>query len=203
MKTFQKHFGRIAALVLTLTLLGLAVPAAFIHYRHSLGPLNLDAPSQGSRIVVDHHGQLLRAFTTPDGRWRLPIAAKEVDPRFIAMLIAYEDRRFYTHHGVDFLSLGRAALQWISHGHIVSGGSTLTMQVARLIEPPAEKSIAAKLAQMLRAVEIEHKTSKTLAYYNRMGMLGSERGPRGPQDPGGKEVVCDGIEHAARSTTNG
>jgi hypothetical protein len=72
-----------------------------------------------------------------------------------------------------------------------------------VLRPGAEKSMAAKLAQMLRAVEIEHKTSKTLAYYNRMGMLGSERGPRGPHDPGGKEVVCDGIEHAARSTTNG
>ena len=71
MKMFQvKHFGRIAALVLTLTALGLAVPAAFTHYRHSFGPLNLDAPSQGSRLVVDHNGQLLRPFTTPDGRWR-------------------------------------------------------------------------------------------------------------------------------------
>ncbi len=79
----------------------------------------------------------------------------------MAMLIAYEDHRFSTHRGVDFLSLGRAALQWASHGHIVSGGSTLTMQVARLIEPRAEKTIAAKLAQMLRAVEIEQKTSKT------------------------------------------
>ena len=104
---------------------------------------------------------LLRAFTTPDGRWRLPVAAKDVDPRFIAMLIAYEDRRFYSHHGVDFLSLGRAALQWISHGHIVSGGSTLTMQVARLIEPQAGKSVAAKFEQILRAVEIERRTDKT------------------------------------------
>ena len=77
------------------------------------------------------------------------------------MLIAYEDHRFYTHHGVDFLSLGRAALQWASHGHIVSGGSTLTMQVARLIEPQAGKSVAAKFAQILRAVTIERRTDKT------------------------------------------
>ena len=77
------------------------------------------------------------------------------------MLIAYEDRRYYTHHGVDFLSLGRAALQWISHGHIVSGGSTLTMQVARLIEPQAGKSVAAKFEQVLRAVKIERRTDKT------------------------------------------
>jgi penicillin-binding protein 1C len=162
MKMFHaKHFGKIAALGLTLTALGLAAPAAFIHTRHSFGPLNLDAPSQGSRIVVDRNGQLLRAFTTPDGRWRLPILTGDIDPRFMAMLIAYEDHRFSTHHGVDFLSLGRAALQWASHGHIVSGGSTLTMQVARLIEPRAAKSMMAKLAQMLRAVEIEQKTSKT------------------------------------------
>jgi penicillin-binding protein 1C len=90
MKMFHaKHFGKIAALGLTLTALGLAAPAAFIHYRHSFGPLNLDAPSQGSRIVVDRNGQLLRAFTTPDGRWRLPILTGEIDPRFMAMLIAY------------------------------------------------------------------------------------------------------------------
>ncbi|MGH6820316.1 MAG: transglycosylase domain-containing protein, partial [Methylocella sp.] len=118
------------------------------HFRPSPGPLDLAAASQGSRIVVDRNGRLLRAFTTPDGRWRLPVRAGDVDPRFIAMLIAYEDRRFYTHHGVDFLSLGRAALQWISHGHIVSGGSTLTMQVARLIEPRAGKSVAGKLGQI-------------------------------------------------------
>ena len=59
--------------------------------------------------------------------------------------IAYEDRRFYSHHGVDFLSLGRAALQWISHGHIVSGGSTLTMQVARLDRAPSRKIRGGKI----------------------------------------------------------
>src|ERR1700730_10651254 len=162
MKMFHvKHFGRIAGFFLTLAILVLTISAALQHFRQPAGALHLAAASQGSRIVVDRNGQLLRAFTTPDGRWRLPIAAKEVDPRFIAMLIAYEDRRFYTHHGVDFLSLGRAALQWISHGHIVSGGSTLTMQVARLIEPQAGKTVAAKLGQILRAIKMEGRRDKT------------------------------------------
>jgi membrane peptidoglycan carboxypeptidase len=102
-----KRFGAIAALSLACALPGLALPAALQHFRPSPGPLDLAAASQGSRIVVDRNGRLLRAFTTPDGRWRLPVVANDVDPRFIAMLIAYEDRRFYTHHGVDFLSLGR------------------------------------------------------------------------------------------------
>lgn len=156
-----KRFGPITALFLAIALPSLAIATALLHFRPSPGALDLAAASQGSRIVVDRNGRLLRAFTTPDGRWRLPIAAKEVDPRFIAMLIAYEDRRFYSHHGLDFLSLARAALQWISHGHIVSGGSTLTMQVARLIEPQAGKSVAAKFEQILRAVKIERRMDKT------------------------------------------
>ena len=56
---------------------------------------------------------------------------------YLKLLLAYEDRRFYSHHGVDPLALGRAALQLVTHGHIVSGGSTITMQVARLMEPRA------------------------------------------------------------------
>jgi penicillin-binding protein 1C len=156
-----RHFGTIAALFLAFAVAGLAVSAALLHFRPSANQPDLAAASQGSRIVVDRNGRLLRAFTTPDGRWRLPVHAGDVDPRFVAMLIAYEDRRFYSHHGVDFLSLGRAALQWMSHGHIVSGGSTLTMQVARLVEPQAGKSVAAKFEQILRAVKIERRTDKS------------------------------------------
>ncbi|MGA9487035.1 MAG: penicillin-binding protein 1C, partial [Methylocella sp.] len=137
-------------------------------------PLNLLRAGQGSPVAVDRNEQLLRAFTTPDGRWRLPVAAKDVDPRFLAMLIAYEDHRFYAHSGVDPLSLGRAALQWASHGHIVSGGSTLTMQVARLSEPRPGKSLAGKLSQILRTIKIERRISKAgvLDLYLRLAPYG-------------------------------
>jgi len=110
--------------------------------------------------VVDANGKLLRAFATRDGRWRLGITAKDVDPQFISMLIAYEDQRFYDHHGVDPWALVRAAYQFVTHGHIVSGGSTLTMQVARLIEPRQDRSITTKVIQMLRAVQLERRLSK-------------------------------------------
>ncbi len=76
------------------------------------------------------------------------------------MLLAYEDKRFATHRGVDPLALGRAVVQLISHGRIVSGASTITMQVARLLEPRAERSFAAKLRQMVRALELERALSK-------------------------------------------
>jgi penicillin-binding protein 1C len=151
-----KHFRQAAAAFLALATLVLALYAARLS-----DPVDLAAAPEGSHIAVDRKGQLLRAFTTPDGRWRLPATVGDVDPRFIAMLVAYEDHRFYTHHGVDLLSLGRAALQWVNHGHIVSGGSTLTMQVARLMQPRAEKSIAAKFEQIFRAMGLERQTNKT------------------------------------------
>jgi penicillin-binding protein 1C len=113
-----------------------------------------------STEVVDRNGRLLRAYATPEGRWRLPVEAREVDPRFVTMLLAYEDRRFRRHAGVDPLAMARAAGQWLANGRVVSGGSTLTMQVARLIEPRPERSLAAKLRQIVRALELERRMSK-------------------------------------------
>ena len=96
-----------------------------------------------------------------DGRWRLPVDARAgVDPGYLKLLLAYEDRRFRSHAGVDPLALGRAALQLVTRGHIVSGGSTITMQLARLMEPRRERSVYAKLRQMVRALEIERQLTK-------------------------------------------
>lgn len=159
MRQTDRRFALIA-LALALAFLGLAAAWAALNFARPPGRLDLDAADKGSAIVLDRNGQLLRAFTTADGRWRLPLALDDVDPRFIAMLIAYEDQRFASHRGVDFLALQRAALQLATHGRIVSGGSTLTMQVARLLEPRGERSFAAKLAQILRALEIERRTDK-------------------------------------------
>src|SRR5262249_2266220 len=86
--------------------------------------------------------------------------ADGVDPRYLALLIAYEDRRFYAHSGVDPLALLRAGAQILAHGRILSGGSTLTMQVARLLEPRTERSLAAQVRQIVRAVEIERALTK-------------------------------------------
>src|SRR6202021_1649297 len=95
-----------------------------------------------------------------DGRWRLPVRLDQVDPRYIQALLGYEDNPFYGHHGVDALATLRALGQLARERHIVSGGSTITMQVARLLEPRSERSLGAKLRQMVRAVEIERKLSK-------------------------------------------
>ena len=127
----------------------------------SLGPLPLAQAHQVSTTIVDRNGKLLRAYAMADGRWRLPVDARTgVDPIYLKLLFGYEDRRFRAHHGVDPLALGRAALQLLSRGHIVSGGSTITMQLARLMEPRRERSVYAKLRQMVRAIELERQLSK-------------------------------------------
>ncbi|GGB65409.1 penicillin-binding protein 1C [Glycocaulis alkaliphilus] len=113
-----------------------------------------------SALVTDREGRALRAFPVEDGRWRLPVDPEAVDPAFLAALIEIEDQRFYTHHGVDPLAMARAVGSLISSGRIVSGGSTITMQTARLLEPRPRRTIIAKLIEMVRAIQLERRYSK-------------------------------------------
>jgi penicillin-binding protein 1C len=138
----------------------LAAALALWSFVENLGPLDLSAAEKRSTVVLDRDGRLLRPFATEDGRWRLPVKAADVDPRFLAMLKAYEDVRFDRHPGIDPLALLRAAGQLLANGRIVSGGSTLTMQVARLLEPREERTLSAKLRQLVRAVQLERRLSK-------------------------------------------
>ena len=126
----------------------------------SLGPAPLGKNLEYSHVVLDREGRLLRAYATTEGRWRLPVSGRDVDPRFFKLLFTYEDKRFHDHHGVDPLSLGRAAAQFISRGQIISGGSTISMQVARLLEPRERRSLGAKMRQIVRALELERALGK-------------------------------------------
>lgn len=110
--------------------------------------------------VLDRDGDLLRAYTVADGRWRLALPPDKVDPVYLAMLLAYEDKRFRDHAGVDPRSVIRAALQAVWNGRVVSGGSTLTMQVARLLEEGTTGEVGGKLRQMRVALALERRLSK-------------------------------------------
>ncbi|RWM90831.1 MAG: penicillin-binding protein 1C [Mesorhizobium sp.] len=123
-------------------------------------PPPLPAALTVSTEVQDRDGQLLRAFATPDGYWRLATRLDQVDKQFVDMLVTYEDKRFWDHQGVDVLALARAAGQFVTNGRIVSGGSTLSMQLARLTEPRDSRSLGSKLKQLLRALQIERRLSK-------------------------------------------
>jgi penicillin-binding protein 1C len=111
--------------------------------------------------VVDRGGNLLRAFLTRDGYWRMKTSARDVSPRYLLLLKAYEDKRFDAHFGVDPLALVRASFQFSRSGRIVSGASTLTMQVARLLDSSLRRrGVLTKLVQIVRAVQIEERYSK-------------------------------------------
>lgn len=113
-----------------------------------------------SAVVQDRHGEILRAFMVDDGRWRLPLQTDGVDPKYISHLITYEDKRFYRHGGVDVLAVLRAAGQAVLNGRVVSGASTLSMQVARLLEGGATGRWQAKLRQIRLALALERRLSK-------------------------------------------
>jgi penicillin-binding protein 1C len=129
-------------------------------YVHALGPVPLGDKLDYSKLVVDRNGTLLRAYTTSAGRWRLPAQVDDIDPSFFKALFAYEDKRFRSHHGVDPHAMARALSQLVTNGHVVSGASTLSMQVARLLEPRDERTLSAKLRQVVRAIQLERKLSK-------------------------------------------
>ena len=137
-----------------------AIGGAIVGTFESFGPPPLGRDLEVSTLVLDRNGKLLRAYLTSEGRWRLPATREQVDPIFLEALLAYEDKRFFFHPGVDPLAVMRAAYQFVTHGRIVSGGSTITMQVARLLEPRRHRSLDAKIRQTVRALELEWALSK-------------------------------------------
>lgn len=110
--------------------------------------------------VRDRNDLLLRVYTVADGIWRLNVSLDKVDPDYLDMLIAYEDKRFYRHPGVDPWAMLRAASQAVGDGRVISGGSTLTMQVARLLEDSGTGHWRGKLRQIRLALALERHLSK-------------------------------------------
>ncbi|MBN9148732.1 MULTISPECIES: penicillin-binding protein 1C [unclassified Nitrobacter] len=156
-----RSFRRVKLAAMVIAIVTVVITVAAAAWIVSLGPPPLAAAREVSTTVLDRNGKLLRAFAMANGRWRLPVDARtDVDPGYLNLLLGYEDQRFYSHAGVDPFALGRAALQLLTRGHIVSGGSTITMQLARLIEPRRQRSIHAKLRQIVRAFQLEHELSK-------------------------------------------
>lgn len=109
--------------------------------------------------VLDGQGRTLSVLPVPGGTWRLPVSVADVPPHLTAMLVAAEDRRFRWHPGVDPVALARAAVQWVRAGRVVSGGSTLTMQAARLLEP-RPRTLRSKLIEIARALQLEARFTK-------------------------------------------
>ncbi|HKE94952.1 MAG TPA: penicillin-binding protein 1C [Povalibacter sp.] len=119
-----------------------------------------------STIMLDRNGELLGARIAADEQWRFPPRATVPD-KFSRALIAYEDKRFRSHPGVDVAAMGRAIVADLKARHIVSGGSTLSMQLARLVRAREDRGVIDKVVEMILATRIELSYSKDeiLAFY--------------------------------------
>ena len=124
-----------------------------------LFPVDLTRYQARSLALTGADGQLINVGLAADGMWRLGAKPQDVSLDYLRLLIATEDRRFWVHPGIDPLALGRAAFQLVSRGHVVSGGSTLTMQVARLLHPHPHNWVG-KLRDIARALQLEAHFSK-------------------------------------------
>ena len=135
-------------------------------------------------VVVARDGTPLRAFPGDDHVWRHPVSLSEVSPLYLEAFITYEDKWFRWHPGVNPFALMRAGWQLARHRRVVSGGSTITMQVARILQP-TRRTLAGKLIQMARAVQIELHYSKDeiLTIYMNYAPMGG---------------VLEGVEAASR-----
>ncbi|RMI20492.1 penicillin-binding protein 1C [Pseudoroseomonas wenyumeiae] len=130
---------------------GLALDRAF--------PPDLSRLEHTARLVTDRAGRPLSALPAPGGIWRLPTTSADVPPHLVALLVAAEDARFAWHPGVDPLAVGRAAFQWLRAGHVISGGSTLAMQVARLLEP-RPRNLRSKAIEAFRALQLQARLGR-------------------------------------------
>lgn len=109
--------------------------------------------------VTDRTGRVLLQVVGEDDHWRFPVSLNDVSPWLIKATIAAEDERFYSHDGVDLVAIGRASLQNLESQRVVSGASTLTMQLCRMLDPQP-RSLTAKLIESTRALHAERELSK-------------------------------------------
>ncbi|GAD79763.1 penicillin-binding protein 1C [Vibrio ezurae] len=156
MSTPVKRWVATVALAIVALIIGLALAWKVLNWAF---PLPSATPKSVAFNVLSAEGDTLRQFADDTGTFRIPVTVGEVSPLYLKSLLAYEDSRFYSHIGVDIPALFRALYQRIRYGKIVSGGSTLTMQVARIIYP-IDRSYGGKLIQILRALQLEAHYSK-------------------------------------------
>lgn len=144
---FRKH---------RLPILGTTI-ALFILYWNAQPKALFDDPV--CNVIEDEDGNLLSATIASDGQWRFP-PTDHVPEKFEKAILAFEDKRFYRHIGIDVWAMGRAVRENIRDGSVVSGGSTITMQVMRLSRKGKSRNLWQKLTEMILATRLELATTK-------------------------------------------
>jgi len=154
MQSRLKRFSKVAASLVGLC--GLLFSSFYLADKRY--PLKLDRFRDLSTIIYADQ-QPVHVFHTRDEKWRILTKVEEVDPLYTKTLITKEDKHFRLHPGINPFALVRAAYQWMRYGQVVSGGSTITMQTARLLEPRS-RNISAKFIECFRALQLEWHYSK-------------------------------------------
>lgn len=164
--------GRLRLLAVAACLLALPALAFFALDALFPFPVKRLAPAP-STMVLDNRGAPMRFFLAPDQAWRFPVALDEVAPVFLDAVLASEDRHFFHHPGINPISLLQAAVADLRAGAVVRGGSTITMQVARLAEPKP-RTLVSKVVECFRALQLESRFTKReiLGFYVNMAPYG-------------------------------
>ncbi len=126
---------------------------------NQLSPLAPFVKLDRGAVITSSKGDVLRSFADQKGIHRYPVTIAQVSPFYLQTLLAYEDQYFYSHPGFNPFSYARALMQWAVNGRVISGGSTITMQVARLIDPH-RRTVLGKFKQLFRAIQLELSYSK-------------------------------------------
>jgi penicillin-binding protein 1C len=152
-------------------LVGAATTLGFVGWINLPIPAGRLAPPNDDAVtLLDRFGLDLRTTRATDGERRRWIPLAELDPDLLVAFVAAEDRRFYQHHGVDPAALARAARQNLAARRVVSGASTITMQLARLIHG-SSRSWLGKIDQALWALRLDRQLPKQVIleqYLNRV-----------------------------------
>lgn len=133
-----------------------------------------------SPVLLDRHGKPLHRLVLPDFTRSSPVSLAEVPPDLVACTLAAEDKRFFSHGGIDLLATARAAKDAAAHRRAVSGASTITQQLIKLSSPPARRGLRTKLREALLARHLEMKWPKDrilAAYFNRLPYGNRRNGP--------------------------
>lgn len=155
----------IAAALLGAALGWFALPFAF-----SL-PVGLVGDAPSSPVLLDRHGKPIRHLTSGDFTRSAPVELSEIPARLIDCTLAAEDKRFYSHHGIDILATARSAIDFLRSRRVVSGASTITQQLAKISSPPAPRNLSSKFreAMIARRLEMTWEKDRILeAYFARL-----------------------------------
>ncbi|PIE42564.1 MAG: penicillin-binding protein 1C [Gammaproteobacteria bacterium] len=172
-KATNKKIKRLVFRAVFIIALGLLLGYGMLRFLDWRYPPDLSRYHDISTVVTDRQGQLLRVYLSADQQWRLKTQFSDLPGHYLDLLINYEDRHFYDHHGIDFGAVLRAIGQNVVAGKRISGASTITMQVARLLRPKS-RTWRHKIIEAFRAWQLERRLNKSdiLAMYATLAPMG-------------------------------